>query len=511
MHKTYMGVRLKTLREQRGITQAALAQALKLSPSYLNQIENNQRPLTVPVLLRLQSTMGVDLQFFSEDEEARLIAEVREVVAEAGGQEPVPMSEVQALVGQLPAMAQALVRLHKRCRTAEERLTLLAGGLDGDRNPPLSVAPLQPYEEVRDFFYERHNHMAVLDERAEQLFEKLHRDDARASKTPLDGAVAVGGDMVPLLERHLSTVHGVATINARRGGDNADVVRAFSPSTRTLSLSADIEPGQRAFQLATQIARLDAADLIGSFANHESFASEEARALARIGFASYFAGALLLPYRRFLAEAEALRYDIELLSQHFRVSFETVCHRLSTMQRPDAKGIPFFFVRVDRAGNISKRQSATDFHFSRTGGTCPLWNVYEAFAQPGKILTQLASMPDGRTYLWVARCISRQRGGFGASGRTFAVALGCDVRHAHRLVYATGIDLSNPNAATPIGAGCKICDRENCAQRAFPAVGRELHVNENARQFAPYANAHAADPTFDGRGKSRERRFSRDS
>jgi hypothetical protein len=493
MHKTYMGVRLKTLREQRGITQAALAQALNLSPSYLNQIENNQRPLTVPVLLRLQSSLGVDLQFFSEDEEARLISEVREVVAEAAGQEPVSMAEVQAMVGQMPAMAQVLVRLHKRCRTAEERLMLLADDIDGDRNPQRSTAPLQPYEEVRDFFYERHNHMAVLDERAEQLFEQLHRNAARSGRNAADDPTSAGGDLVMLLERHLSKVHGVSTINARRAGGStsggADIVRAYNPASRTLSLSAELEPGQRAFQLATQIARLDAADLIESFATHASFGSDEARALARIGFASYFAGALLLPYRRFLAEAEALRYDIDLLSQHFGVSFETVCHRLSTMQRPDARGIPFFFVRVDRAGNISKRQSATDFHFSRTGGTCPLWNVYEAFAQPGRILTQIARMPDGRTYLWIARCISRQRGGFGAPGRTFAVALGCDVRHAHRLVYATGLDLNDPAAATPIGAGCKVCDRENCAQRAFPAVGRDLQVDENLRQFAPYANA----------------------
>jgi predicted transcriptional regulator len=177
------------------------------------------------------------------------------------------------------------------------------------------------------------------------------------------------------------------------------------------------------------------------------------------------------------------------LSQRFQVSFETVCHRLSTMQRPDARGIPFFFVRVDRAGNISKRQSATDFHFSRTGGTCPLWNVYEAFAQPESILTQLAQMPDGRTYLWVARSISRRRGGFGAPARTFAVALGCDVQYAHKLVYATGMDLSNPAAATPIGAGCKVCDRENCTQRAFPAIGRDLKVDENVRYVAPYVSA----------------------
>jgi hypothetical protein len=490
MRKTYMGVRLKTLREQRGITQAALAQALKLSPSYLNQIENNQRPLTVPVLLRLQSSLGVDLQFFSEDDEARLTTEVREVVAEVGDTDAVSMAEVQAMAAQMPALAQTLVRLHKRCRAAEERLMQLADGIDGDRNPLRIPAPLQPYEEVRDFFYERHNHMAVLDERAEQLFEQLQRSHAGTALP--QGQLAMGGELAALLERHLLTAHGITTITTYRADSsdrNGDVVRSYDPLSRTLRISSDIEPGQRAFQLATQIARLDGGNLIEAFANHESFHSDEARALARIGFSSYFAGALLLPYRRFLAEAEEVRYDIELLSQRFCVSFETVCHRLSTMQRPDARGIPFFFVRVDRAGNISKRQSATDFHFSRTGGTCPLWNVYEAFAQPDKILTQVARMPDGRTYLWIARCISRRRGGYGAPARTFAVALGCDLQYAHSLVYATGLDLNDPAAATPIGAGCKVCDRDNCTQRAFPAVGRELQVDEHIRHVAPYVNA----------------------
>jgi len=157
------------------------------------------------------------------------------------------------------------------------------------------------------------------------------------------------------------------------------------------------------------------------------------------------------------------------------------------MHRPDGRGIPFFFVRVDRAGNISKRQSSADFHFSRTGGTCPLWNVYEAFSHPGKVITQLSRMPDGRTYLWVARTVEHRRGGYGSPGRTFAVALGCDAKHAGRLVYAKGLDLNDPEAATPIGAGCKVCDRDNCAQRAFPALGRALRIDENQRRFAPYA------------------------
>jgi hypothetical protein len=214
-----------------------------------------------------------------------------------------------------------------------------------------------------------------------------------------------------------------------------------------------------------------------------------ARRLAHIGLASYFAGALLLPYGDFLRAAESLRYDIELLAQRFGVGFETVCHRLSTLQRPGAPGGPFFFIRVDRAGNISKRQSATHFHFSKTGGTCPLWNVYEAFAQPGRVLPQLARMPDGRAYLWIARTVPRGQSGFGSPRKTFAIGLGCDVRHAPRLVYSKGLDLVDPEVPTPIGMGCKVCEREACPQRAFPFVGKALQVNENLSRFVPYGGA----------------------
>lgn len=173
----------------------------------------------------------------------------------------------------------------------------------------------------------------------------------------------------------------------------------------------------------------------------------------RIGLANYFAGALTLPYGHFLASAEQMAYDVDRLGRRFGVGFETVCHRLSTLQRPQARGVPFIFVRVDRAGNISKRQSATDFHFSRVGGTCPLWNVYEAFAHPGQIQTQLAAMPDGRAYLWVARTVVHRRSGWGTPEKTFAVGLGCDLRHAARLVYSRGLPLDDPDARTPIGAG----------------------------------------------------------
>jgi XRE family transcriptional regulator, fatty acid utilization regulator len=477
MAKTFMGVRLRSLREERGITQAALAQALKLSPSYVNQIESNQRPITVAVLLRLQAYFGIDLQFFSEDEESRVVAELREITAGVLGPGAVPLAELQSVAQQLPAFSRVLLALQRRAQNAEDRMASLAAGSDGDRFAADAGVPAQPHEAVREFFYARHNHLAVLEERAEALHERLRAGE------PAEAGLGA------LIEQHLRAELGVRTLSEDPDPAHRQMIRHFEPRSRILRISPSIEPGQRTFQLAIQAALLTVGPLIDSFIDAAAFSQAEARALARIGFANHFAGALLLPYGRFLAAAESLRYDIDLLSERFGVSFESVCHRLSTMQRADPRRIPFFFVRVDRAGNVSKRQSATDFHFSRTGGTCPLWNVYEAFAQPGKVITQLSRMPDNRTTLWVARTVTHQRGGYGSLRRTFAVALGCDVRYAGRLVYSKGIALDDPEAATPIGAGCKVCDREDCAQRAFPALGGHLRIDENVRQFAPYSGS----------------------
>ncbi|MQY51529.1 short-chain fatty acyl-CoA regulator family protein [Rhodocyclus gracilis] len=472
MKKTFMGVRLKRLREERGLTQVALARALELSPSYLNQLEQNQRPLTVPVLLRLNAVFGVDVQLFSENDEARLIADLQEAFREHGAGEPVSQAEIRELAAGMPGVARTLLTLARRQQEAQEREAAWAArmGLDRSEQP---LATRQPFEEVRDFFYARHNHIDELDRLAEGF---------------ADAWQLRPGEMADGLEARLRQAHG---IDVRRGSRlpaeaSGDAQREFDPATRTLALSPHLTPGQQAFQMATQLAFLEAGDGIDALAAGAALASDEARRLARIGLANYFAGALILPYTRFLERAEALRYDIERLGRAFGVEFETTCHRLSTLQRPEARGIPFFFVRVDRAGNISKRQSATDFHFSRIGGTCPLWNVYEAFAQPERVLTQLTAMPDGRAYLWIARTVTRGYGGYGAPSKRFAIGLGCDLQHAERLVYSKGLNLGDSESYTPIGAGCKVCPREVCPQRAFPAVGGALVVDENRRRFAPY-------------------------
>jgi len=369
----------------------------------------------------------------------------------------------------MPAVARSLLALGRRQREAQEREEALALRLGLDRGEQSLLKPMA-FEEVRDFFYARHNYVDELDKLAESLFATWQLQPG----TTADG-----------LARQLAQAHGIGIVRGTEDGGTA-TLRRYDAAHRLLYLSPALSLGQQAFHMATQLAFLEASELIGALTEAAAFASDEARRLARIGLANYFAGALLLPYGRYLEKAESLRYDIEQLGRSFGVEFETACHRLSTLQRPEARGVPFFFVRVDRAGNISKRQSATDFHFSRIGGTCPLWNVYEAFAQPGRILTQTASMPDGRAYLWVARSISRNYGGYGTPGKTFAIGLGCDIRHADRLVYSQGLNLQDGAGFTPIGAGCKVCQRDNCPQRAFPAVGSALLVDENSSRFAPY-------------------------
>ncbi|MFJ6887657.1 short-chain fatty acyl-CoA regulator family protein [Streptomyces californicus] len=466
-HKVYAHAKLRRLRREHGMNQVDMARALGISASYANQIELGQRPLTASVLLQIAKVFGVDAEFFSDAAEDRLAADLRAALAdEACGVSVPAIEEIAEAARDHPEVARALVALHLRYRETAEQAAALASPETGRTLLP----PAEPHDEVRDFFYAHHNHFGPLDTAAERTAQALASRPGRTAD-PLTALLA---------ERH-----GVHVVQAAPGR-TADA-RRFDPDTGLLHLSPWLSDGQRAFQLATQLAFLEQRPLMDELAySATELTSPESSELARIGLANYFAGALLMPYAAFLAAAEAVRYDIELLSARFGVGFETVCHRLSTLQRTGHRGVPFSFLRVDRAGNISKRQSATDFHFSRLGGTCPLWTVYEAFSAPGRTLTQVAEMPDGKSYFWVARTITRGGYGHHAPRSEFAVALGCELRHAHRLVYAEGVALDDPLAATPIGLGCRICERRDCAQRARPPAGGRLAIDPDRRTHVPY-------------------------
>jgi predicted transcriptional regulator/DNA-binding XRE family transcriptional regulator len=450
--KVFMGVRLQRLREERKMTQAALAKTLGISPSYLNQIERNQRPLTVPILLRIGNTMGVDPQIFSEHGSAALVADLQDVFGELADTEATSLAELKMMVDNMPGVARAVLQLQRRYRMAAERADSLEAQFDNGHRDVSSTMTPSTDEEVRDYLNRRQNYIGELDEAAEQLVRNGAAD----------------------LQARLEAKHGVTVLSAP-GSEVLMRKREFDAHGKRLWLPDSTTTGQRAFQMAAQIGLLEEGAAIESLVQAASLSSEAARDGARLALSNYFAGAVLMPYTRFLHAAESCGYDIERLAHQFGVGFEAVCHRLSTMQRPGCAGLPMFFVRVDRAGNVSKRQSATAFHFSRVGGSCPLWIVYEAFSHPGQVLRQVARMPDGGTYLWIARQVSSGPAGFNSAGKSFAVALGCDIAQAHRLIYAKGLDLHDPSVATPIGTGCKVCERTDCPQRAFPSVLR-LHT-----------------------------------
>ncbi|GAA1457507.1 acetate metabolism transcriptional regulator RamB [Williamsia maris] len=466
MSKTYVGSRLRQLRSERGLSQVSLAQTLAISPSYLNQLEHDARPLTDPVLLKLSEVFGVDEVFFSSQDNVRLVAEMNEVLQDPDVGSGTESAEVTDMVRAHPDLARAMVNLHRRYRIATDQL---AAATDDRVDGSMRGAITAPHEEVRDYFYQRHNYLHDLDTAAEELTNRMRMHS---------------GDVRREIHNRLETVHGVSVVRRVDMGDT--VLHRFDPTARRLEISRHLSGGQRTFKLAAELAYLEYGDLLNTLADEGNFTNDEARSLAMLGLANYFAAATVLPYAQFHGAAEDFRYDIERLSAFYQVSYETVCHRLSTLQRPNLRGVPFSFVRVDRAGNMSKRQSATGFHFSSSGGTCPLWNVYETFASPGKILTQIAQMPDGRTYLWVARTVERRAARYGQPGKTFAIGLGCELRHAGRLVYADGLEIGPQAQVTPIGAGCRVCERVNCAQRAFPALGATLQIDEHRSTISPY-------------------------
>ncbi|MBV9655211.1 MAG: DUF2083 domain-containing protein [Acetobacteraceae bacterium] len=469
--KLFAGTRLRLLREKSGLSQAALARSVGLSPSYLNQIEHDERPLPGRVMHRLCALFAVGPGHFGDAEMLRGAHDLREVTADPMfGGTAVAAEEVHAAVQAAPEVARRFLSLYRAYRAQAEELAALretgaAGAVAG--GPAAAAAP---YDEVRDWVQSHRNHFDALDRSAEDLFD-------RATFAP--------ATLREDLARRLRAKHGITVADDASLLEEGSVWRLERGAKRLL-LAQGTPWESRVFWMAHILGQLEYGPLIDREVRRASLSTEEARSLARVGLANYFAGALMMPYRRFLTAAQETLYDVERLQSRFNASFEQICHRLSTMQRPGLPGIPFFFVKTDIAGNVLKRSSATRFQFARFGGPCPLWNVYRAFASPGQILVQLATTPDDVTYVNVARTVSGTGGFYLSRPRSVAVVLGCEVQYATQTVYAAGLDLHSLQAAVPIGPGCRACERSGCRHRAVPPVGRALDVGTGERGVVPY-------------------------
>ena len=461
VQKLYAGAKLRELRGRVALTQKAFANRLGVSLPYLNQMENNNRPVSTTVVLGLVQQFGFDVSELQAGDEARLVSDMREALADPVFTGPAPaLADLRLAAANAPALARAFLDLHAGYRQTHERLASLDEAL-GREDARLQSSP---WEEVRDFFHYCDNYIDPVDRAAERFAQ-----NCRPDQTITQAAIVV-------LEAQGITVRFA----------HSDAIRHFDPTLQVLTLARDAAPATQTFQLLLQVALLTQSDLLTATLDLANFQSDAARSIAQVGLANYFAGAALMPYGAFLETAQETRHDLELLGAHFGASLEQVAHRLSTLQRTGAKGIPFFFVRVDQAGTITKRHSATTLQFARYGGACPLWNVHRAFETPGQFLRQLAETPDGVRYFCLARDVSKSGGSYNAPVRRYAIGLGCEVRHADALVYADHMSIAAPDAYAPIGISCRICERRNCHQRAVPPLERRLRVDQNMRGMLPY-------------------------
>jgi hypothetical protein len=466
--KLFVGPRFRRIRRQLGLSQTQMADELGVSPSYVNLIERNQRPVTAQILLKMAEVYDVDLRELAAADKDRFFAELNEVLSDPlFRQIELPKQELRDFVELCPGAANAMQRLYRayvEARRGESMVAARLAGRDGTVSFETSAV-----ERVRDLIEANRNHFPSLETAAEAL-----RDEVDAPPQDLFRAL-----VERLRERHGILVRTLPVDVMR------DTLRRYVRHRRQLLLSELLDTAGCVFQAAFQLALTEATSLIDDIVASSGELDDAARRLFRISLANYFAAAVMMPYGRFHETAERLGYDIGLLGLRFGASFEQVCHRLTTLARPNARGIPFFMLRVDRAGNVSKRFSSGTFPFSKFGGTCPLWNVHASFETPDRLLTQIIELPDGARYFSIAQAVQRAAGPYGQRQPRYAIALGCELKYAPRLVYSAGLNLDKAEA-TPIGVNCRLCERTECSQRAEPPLTRPLVLDETVRGVSPF-------------------------
>jgi len=525
--KAWLGNKVRRLRRDQGLAQVEMAKRLGISPSYLNLIEHNQRPLTLPLLLKLGQQFNVDLRNFSDNEDARLLAELSELLGEPLFREhDLGREDLKQLVATSPNACHAILSLFRGYRQAREDVRALAERVSDDTYLATSMHELrQLLATIRSFSEILHDYADLDDAQRRRIHEILvtesekvtaHLDQMRllkpedSLKAP-DGAASGTQEIVdflhdqrnhfPVLEEaaerlwrdHRLTAEGLAVqvpalladrygvrVEASAGENGELALVSFDAAEGTLRLSPLLPPASRSFQAARILGALACESEIDAIIGGSRLKDPELEVLASGLLARYFAGALLMPYADLLSAAQATRYDLDALSQRFQASFEQVCHRLTTLQRPGAEAIAFHFLRVDIAGNISKRYSASGLPIPQYGNACPRWNVHTAFLTPGRIDAKVMTLPDGSGYFTIARSLTKPAGRYHEPQTHYSIALGCELARAREIVYSDGLDLANPDAALPVGVTCRLCERQNCPQRAFPPVLQSL-VSESLR------------------------------
>lgn len=464
----FMGPRLRRLRRERGLTQADMAADLDISAPYVALLERNQRPVTADMLLRLARTYKIDLTNLAGDGGADHAARMQAVLKEPMFADiDMPPLEISDIAVGYPGLAEAFLRLYTAYR--EEQLALAdrkgpglmgSGSLASD-----GIDASDPVAEVRRFLAARRNNFADLDDAA----ERISRESATQNW---------------FIER-LKSRHN---LNVRQLPPDVmlGAVRRLDRHRKQILFDDSLDNASFNFQLAQQLAYLEFEDEIGTALKAGQFTTASARLLAHRSLASYAAAALIMPYSAFAKAAEVRRYDVEALARQFGTSFEQTAHRITTLQRPGAEKVPFFLIRVDPAGNISKLLDGAGFPFAKHGGGCPLWSVHGVFKTPRQIVTQWLELPDGQRFFSIARTVTAGGGSFGAARVERAIAIGCAAEYAGKLIYTSDDTGPRADSPTPVGIACRVCHRPTCAARSELPIGRELLPDDYRRLSVPF-------------------------
>jgi XRE family transcriptional regulator, fatty acid utilization regulator len=470
MAKTFVGPQLRQLRRDRKQTQAEMAKALGISAGYVNLLENNQRSLSVRLLMALADVYQVDWRDIIRDETSNQLTELRNVVRDPMFPgEPPDVQELRAAIDHAPRLVEQFLHLHGLHRATLERI-MRQGSAGGPAGGPEGLLASSEEAIIHDFFRNNSNYFHTLELAAEAL---------RTSE-PCDA-----DDLYAVLKARLATRHGIK-VRRRAVDEMTQALRLFDLAERVIHLSEALDHSNQVFQLAHVLCLVELPHLLESITTGSSIPKGTSLARCHVELANYFAAAVLMPYEPFLRMAEGSAYDIDRLSARFAVSYEQTCHRLSTLQRPGAQGVPFFFLRVDKAGNVTKRFNSTSFHLAEYGGACPVWNIHLTFRTPGVILPQFVELPDGERFFTISRTADRPAVNFETINHRLSVALGCELQYASRLGYAASYKLDDPRMFSRIGINCHLCPRKACSQRAHRPVFMELPLDTTRRGNTRY-------------------------
>ena len=466
MKKTFIGSQLRQLRRDHGQTQVEMGRRLGVSAAYINLLEKNQRSLSVPVLMALADQYNVHWRDVVMDKSANILADLRNAIQDPLFAESQPdIQELRAAIDHAPSLVQNFLKLHQSHRTAMDNIMKIGG-----ERMPQELLTSSPETVIHDFFRDNFNYFDLLEEAANALVSE---------------ETCQPYEMQAALKHRLDNRHGIA-VETMPVEEMSEALRIFDSERRVIQLSEALDFQNRTFQLAHVICFLELSDVLTDITSELSVRTERAVSRCHVELANYFAAAVLMPYDAFHAMAEQSGYDIDRMASAFAVSFEQVCQRLTTLQRETKRGVPFFFLRIDKAGNVTKRFNATSFNIAEYGGSCPVWNLHTAFRTPGVILPQFVELPDGEKFFTLARTTERPVYSMHTQDRRLAISLGCEIKHASKLIYTSSFQTPADENFSKIGINCYLCLRQNCSQRAHSPLFAELTTDTSRRGETRY-------------------------